>query len=355
MDGQRTTPSDAGKFMEILRAENDGIIADLGSVLDLESGLREILLRSDHSKQVAHLNAVLDVENGLAAILPSRTQGFWSASAALSLHETESDLGGPLAVPPHVRMVLRKDFAEHCDALELSEQLFAHFSHVASLADNIGDLLFASGAVDFSAAMEMCLRLSGEVGKMSPLSDSMMRAITETSEFAAELTAICCAAIDARRTLESARRFPHRSAKNSSGMTGRDLQKILAATHDDARQICHVVIDRALTGYRAAHRYLCEQSNVTRRALGHRLGDLNFPALTAAELRAFVDDFMYADLRPADLLGVDMTGVRWSTQTLWPAELDVEELRNHSVEDPAGSGIFVVRSGTARMRQFAVL
>ncbi|MFD9286098.1 hypothetical protein ACFWD7_54755 [Streptomyces mirabilis] len=357
MVGQQAIPSDAGDVMEVLHAEKDHLIAELGSVLDVESGLREVLLRSDHSKQIARLMDFVDIEGGLSAIVPRRSQAFWAEHALWSITEAEGGLEDPLAVAPAVRMAVRSDFIRYYEALENTERISEHLRLIASLATSLREDLFNdSGSVDFSVAMETCLRISGEVGKLSPsLNNSITRAMTETYESVTELTASCGAASDAVRTLENARHAPHRSAKNSSGMTVRDLKKVLAAAHDDACQISLVVLDRATSGWLAGRRYLAEQINVTRRDIARRLGVRDFPALTVAELRAFTDDFISADLRRADLRGVDMTGVRWSAQTLWPAELDVEELRNRSTESPMGSGIFVVRSGTARMRQFAVV
>jgi hypothetical protein len=357
MAGQQAIPSGSGDVMDVLHAERDRLIADLGSVLDVESGLREVLLRSDHSKQIARLTDFVDIEGGLAAIAPRRSQEFWTEHALWSITEAEGGLEDPLAVAPAVRMAVRSDFIDHFEALGDMERTSEHMELVASLATSLRQALFNdSRSVDFSAAMETCLRISGEVGELSPrFNNSITNAITETYTSVIELTASCGAASDAFRSLENARRAPHRSAKNSSGMTVRELKKVLAAVHDDACQISDVVLDRAMAGWLASKRYLAEQVNVTRRDIARRLGVREFPALTVAEFRAFVDDFISADLRHADLRGVDMTGVRWSAQTLWPAELDVEELRNCSTESPVGSGIFVVRSGTARIRQFVVV
>ncbi|MFJ2723076.1 pentapeptide repeat-containing protein [Streptomyces sp. NPDC087437] len=79
----------------------------------------------------------------------------------------------------------------------------------------------------------------------------------------------------------------------------------------------------------------------------HRVGR-RLPRLSVATLRLLLADFTAADLSDADFHGVDMTGMRWSEQgTCWPAAVDTDEIRKVSVEDPAGSGIYVIRFGAS--------
>ncbi|MFC7650354.1 hypothetical protein ACFQX6_65980 [Streptosporangium lutulentum] len=73
-------------------------------------------------------------------------------------------------------------------------------------------------------------------------------------------------------------------------------------------------------------------------------------------LQAFLNDFTTADLRAASLIDIDMEGVRWSEcGTLWPPELNVEDLKMRSEEVGVGSGTYVVGSGSATVRDFADL
>nr|WP_158712982.1 hypothetical protein [Streptomyces flavovirens] len=353
---QRAIPSGDDDVMGVLRAGNNDLVAQLGTTLDVESGLREVLLRSDHSQQVKQLTKTLDIDAGLAAIVPSRSETFWSENAMWSLRETESGLEDPFDVAPEVRMALREDLAEAHETLAGAEEATAALRLVVTLAEELRELLSkGSSVVDFSAVLQTCLNLAGKVGEASTPFVDLTITIRETHHYTVELTTVSSAASDACRALEIARRAPHRSAKNSAGLTVRELQRMHTTALDDARRISYILLDRALLSWRTAIRIEREKRNSIRRALICRLDNDRFPALTAAGLRAFLDDFMYADLRKADLRGVDLTGVRWSVQTLWPAELDVNDLRERSVETPLGSGIFVVRSGTARMRQFATL
>lgn len=355
MSGHRILSSDADDVMEFLRSGHDSMVADLESSLDAESGLREILLQSDHSTQISQLSGTLDVEGGLSAIVRPATSR--PESDVWSLRESENNFEDPFDVAPTVRMVLRQEFTDVYELLASSEETTQILEIVASLSENLSMMLsHSSNAADFTEAMQTCLHIAGKVaGWPATTPPEVSDAMSETYKKAVELAEASSTLADACRTLENARRSPHRSARNSTGMTARDRQRALATALDDARQILLVLLDRALSSWRYAMASERTRKHEVRRTLISRLGNMNFPVLTAAELRAFLNDFMYADLRKADLRGVDLAGVRWSMQTRWPHALDVEELKARSVEDPAGSGIFVVRSGTARMRQFAIL
>jgi hypothetical protein len=80
------------------------------------------------------------------------------------------------------------------------------------------------------------------------------------------------------------------------------------------------------------------------------------PALSEESVEAFLNDFTTSDLRTADLKGIDLDGVRWSeTRTRWPEAVDVEDLKNRSKETLVGSGVWVVQSGSATLRDLAEL
>ncbi|XVV39715.1 hypothetical protein ACQPXT_40615 (plasmid) [Streptomyces sp. CA-100214] len=68
----------------------------------------------------------------------------------------------------------------------------------------------------------------------------------------------------------------------------------------------------------------------------------------AALLRLTLDDFTTTDLSDADFHDVDMTGMRWSEHgTRWPAAINVADLKRVSIEEPEGSGVYVIRFGTS--------
>ncbi|MBT2225659.1 hypothetical protein [Nonomuraea sp. NEAU-A123] len=84
--------------------------------------------------------------------------------------------------------------------------------------------------------------------------------------------------------------------------------------------------------------------HAVRRAIREALGR-DVP-LAAASVRTFLDDFTASDLRSLRLADIDLEGVRWSeTGTRWPEEVDIDDLKAHSEEIGAGSGLYVVRRG----------
>ncbi|WP_019064563.1 hypothetical protein [Streptomyces prunicolor] len=66
-------------------------------------------------------------------------------------------------------------------------------------------------------------------------------------------------------------------------------------------------------------------------------------------LHTLLDDFT-----STDLTGIDLSGVRWSEHTTqWPSAIDIEDLKARSDETPPGTGTWIVRSGTATIRDHA--
>ncbi|MFI9324871.1 hypothetical protein ACIGXI_34540 [Kitasatospora aureofaciens] len=81
--------------------------------------------------------------------------------------------------------------------------------------------------------------------------------------------------------------------------------------------------------------------------LGLNVTSDNAPAILADLL----DDFTHTDLSAVDLTSINLEGIRWSVDTTrWPAAVDVERLRQQSLETHAGSGIDVVKGGPAEKR-----
>lgn len=77
-------------------------------------------------------------------------------------------------------------------------------------------------------------------------------------------------------------------------------------------------------------------------ALDHDL-DLDLDFIEAHHnLISAANNFIGADLTIVDLVEVDLAGVRWDSDTQWPTPEWKARIRTASVEDPPGSGVFVV-------------
>ncbi|MEU9671833.1 pentapeptide repeat-containing protein [Streptomyces bobili] len=74
------------------------------------------------------------------------------------------------------------------------------------------------------------------------------------------------------------------------------------------------------------------------------------PVIATDSVHTVLADFTDTDLRSADLTDIDLSGVRWSRRTQWPPAMDIDDLRARSDETPPGSGTWIVRSGTATIR-----
>jgi hypothetical protein len=126
----------------------------------------------------------------------------------------------------------------------------------------------------------------------------------------------------------------------------RDLNRALGLTRDlnrarDLARACAVIVE-----IRTAE---------VRRAIGLALRQQP-PTLSQASLHTLLNDFTTADLSDANLTGIDLSGVHWSEHgTRWPPAIDVEDLKVCSDETPPDSGTWIVRSGTATIRDLADL
>ncbi|QUI29460.1 hypothetical protein H9W91_00020 [Streptomyces alfalfae] len=357
MSEQHSTLSGAEDPMGLLHRHHADLVADLGSVLDVEAGLREVLLYADHAQQTATLGKVLDVEAGLAAIVPPLHRADLSAEDPDLLLYAEQEAPDTLfRVDPAVRMRLRRSHVVRrwFGRLKAAEDLHSYVREIVVLTERVHYLLADdSRIIDFSPILQTSLHLSRiarEVYAPSPdnnLEEALQRVPAITSSLEREISQ----ASDAARSLEAVRILNRRNPKNTLHRKSlRDFQQNLTAALGRAKTLSSELTERASTVLRFVlgneHKYAIALQT----CLARKTGAKNFPLLNAEQARDFLDDFTYADLRSADLRGTDMTGVRWSIQTRWPADLDVQDLRARSTEDPPGSGSFIVRSGTARMR-----
>ncbi|MFE4778049.1 hypothetical protein [Streptomyces sp. NPDC056713] len=363
MARQRVTPSDVFGttcVAQEMEPEYTELLSSLDAVIDVEAGLREILLRSDHEQQVANLDGRLDVEAGLAAILPTApARTSWNPSAVWSLHETERGVDDFTAVDPAIRMQLRQDdeVVHFYGSLQVADEVGAQIDEIAGVASRlVAQLMMNEREIEFSDVVEATLHLSSAVLDFTTIPNTRAEAaLKEVYRLSRKLTIACNSASDAARTLATIRCTPRRSRNTPGQLSLREAQRLLATALEDARGILYPLLDRCVAANGAVLSYQQLRKMAIQRLLALRLNAPRFPYLTAPELRAFLDDFICADLRGANLVGVDMTGVRWSVQTLWPVDLDVDDLRHRSAEDPADSGIYVVRSGTARTRQLVAV
>ncbi|MFE9687802.1 hypothetical protein [Streptomyces sp. NPDC006285] len=53
-------------------------------------------------------------------------------------------------------------------------------------------------------------------------------------------------------------------------------------------------------------------------------------------------NFLGADLDSVDLIEINLAGIRWNSDTQWPTTEWAARIRRASVEEPSGSGVFVV-------------
>lgn len=302
-----------------LAGHQQALVESLGSVLDIDAGLREILLQSRYNAQVDSLDTVLNVDAGLGAIL---------SASALAEATSQAEFGSPKhdrnavkrliqALNPQERLMLRSHPTVKATirALGLAVALARFLPRVLVLARTL------------NIGRTRALELNRALGYAHARARALARALDHAHALDYALALDLARARDLSRTL--------------------DLARSLGPTF-----ACIIDLTRALNSAQDLVNSCLEQAQAAvRTVLGRQVRPLDADAMTE-----FLDDFTTADLRTADLTGVDLTGVRWSEDgTLWPEDVDIEELKARSKEVPGSSGIYIIRSGTASARDLANL
>ncbi|GAB2910008.1 hypothetical protein [Streptomyces mayteni] len=346
----------------------------LGSMLDSNAGLREVLLQSRHDSLVNSLGPVLDTEAGLAAILPSPPlTSDQSATGERNSAQTTAEL--LQSVHAHTRMTLRADphVGEAYFTLNLARALNRDLTRDRALelaraldlsrANALTTALEYIRPQELTAALEharmLSLSLSSDLdrdlvhitvtasglirnsSKASALADALDHAHTKASTSALGingLTSACHDAIELANTLERAGSLARALAHALDIARMSDL--IRHARHSHAHTLASNIVTISVTE--------------TRRAIGTLLGQA--PPITESSAEAFLNDFTTSDLRNANLAESDLSGIRWSEiGTLWPPMVNLADLKSRSEEIPTRSGVYVVRPGATTARDLAQL
>ncbi|MEU3795759.1 hypothetical protein AB0F07_39240 [Streptomyces fructofermentans] len=359
MANRQVTPADVFSLVTgEMRSAHEWLLSSLETVIDVEAGLREVLLRSDHKQQVEGVGEWFDVEAGLASILPtSSARAFRAPSVDSSLHEMDGSTGSDYDSLTRLKLRQNVIVVNYIRGLAIAEEVEDQTKSVAALASKLAKQLTGrEGAMNFSEVVETSLHLMQAVEVLPGFpAAGVNESVKMVQRMTLELTAACDSVSDAARTVVTTRCSTRRSRNTPGELTLREAQRMLTNAVEKALEVVYPLLDRCQAVVSAVWLAKRSMSQQVRRKIGLRWTPLGFPAQTAAELRAFLDDFIHADLRAANLAGVDMTGVKWSVQTLWPIDLDVEDLRSRSTEEPTGSGIYIVRSGNAKTRRLVTV
>lgn len=347
----------------------------LDSVLDVEAGLHEILLQSRHNTAEDELDTILDVEAGLAAILPTDPP----PSPPVQPDTSEADLDrAPLRqslqpVGPQDRMALRADrnVAAAYQALIHDRGLLPARALLRNLSRVIVPVL--------RLARDLAHALTDDFDGASialGLDPYRLEHIDLARKVALDLDEVDDSAPDFAGDMDRARnriRAVVRYLGPGGAARALDSDGVLVRARAHARALAlERALDLALEVERVRRQELADtrMRRFARRVVSDlvdiRIGEVQRaigvalarrpPVLDKDSVQAFLDDFTAADLRRVDLAGIDLAGVRWSESgTLWPATVDVEDLKSRSEEIPERGGIWVVQSGAATLPGFAEL
>jgi hypothetical protein len=354
--GEPTTPHTVDHYQHTL-------VGWLVSALDVDAGLHEILFQSNYETAVDALDAVLDVEGGLAAIVHTAPPPPHQAHQAHQAHSAIVTVSDPTpdghflqSLSPSLRMALRA----HTDVAASRRALDRARHRNRALAINL----------NFNRALALDLTLD----LVCDLAQALARVLDGVLDGDRCRSLVLACSPDRARLDDDLRRDRHNRetvverAFHNARVFVRAIAEDLHAS--DRRFALDLALDRAaelsrglnLAADLALDRIIALDINTflfdvriseVRRGISLVLG-WQFPSIDMDALAVFLDDFTTSDLRTADLVGIDLSGVRWSTRgTRWPAAVDVDDLKTRSEETPMGSGIWVVRSGGAHLRDFA--
>ncbi|WP_438297704.1 hypothetical protein [Streptomyces sp. HUAS TT7] len=353
----------------------------LDEALDIEAGLREILLQSDHEARIEGLGDLLNEEAGLADIVkpvhnPPEQPVTIDTSAMGLMHAGEGHqlnrfLGRSAhGISPQDRMRMRgaagvrdavraasvgQAHADHIEALErislrshdpavsysLTPQLEALFVFTLSLSQGEGQSRRQDLTLCRSSLRELTALFAHGQVRTGPKIDRALAQLTSA------LLLLADAAVEWRFNIDA-------MYKDVREVHLRNVLSLLSYANG-------VVQGAEPTGDQPLHSELATAAGTARALVGNCLNAVEREVMrflgvriritSAEEAQSLIHDFTVADLREANLDGIDLSGVRWSEHnTRWPASVDIETLKTESEETPADSGFYVVRSGTATIR-----
>jgi hypothetical protein len=315
-----------------LRALHRATGYQLDAVLDLDSGLREILIAVQYREVGSTLDGVLDVDAGLQAIVPAAKQRT-AIPAAYTPTCKSTKVNGAVAtllmsLDTQTRLAIRNHPA--LDALAIVFILTqAHLTGpryrrglTVNLHLNRARNLALGLAHDLTLgiAHDLTLNLGLALGLAHDLTLDLTRTRGLTLDLALARALARALALARTLTLTLARTL--------------DLALTHALTHDLTRNLDltrNIGRDHALT-----HDRDHDDDHA-----------LNLNTALVRDLNHARHDFTTADLRGANLTEVQLDRLRWSTITLWPSETWRDQaLRDSTEVEP---GIFEIRGGTTKV------
>ncbi|WP_049571360.1 hypothetical protein [Streptomyces sp. SBT349] len=366
-----TAYQDAGS--QRLNNYQRNLVDGLAAVIDVEAGLEEILLQSRNDASVDSLITVLDEQAGLQEILSRSRHDAPKGSAFVPFEDTGSqgtaltDTGTDLSIISAVSEASSSDIKA---ALVLATtnahtriRVRTH-PEVAAACNNLARIrtwayhlrLDRDPGTGLLGALDLTCHLTNGLANSHRLSvalhDALRSALGISNRY--HYTLILGHALEQARGeflvfMEGSKEWEINTplgqgpALGRALILGRILDLAIALSFSLQRQHQRdLILDRVLARARAIEKDMDE----VRRALKVALQQHIPSRINPAWVDAFLDDFTTSDLRTTDLSDVDLEGVRWSESgTLWPAAMDIEDLKIRSEETFVDSGIYVIRSG----------
>ncbi|MFF7647120.1 hypothetical protein [Streptomyces canus] len=321
----------------------------LDGLLDVEAGLRDMLLQSRHDTVIGRLDTVLDTEAGLAAILPPPPPTHLTGPRITSHGDTGEEL--PRTISPADRMALRN----HPDVKT------ANYARQQIRCLRGGSLpaardLFLILAHHFVAGINRDLSRARDLTRNPVLIGLLDRTRRHADDLDLDLGLARTSSLDLDRSLARVLSLARRV--DGDRASAADLSRARARARDLGRLLnlsltTDLPPDPDYAVGPALELIVSVLGEEIHRAIGLALGR-EIPTLDADVLQALLDDFTSADLTDADLSGVDLGGVHWTSHgTRWPPAIDVGDLKNRSDEAFPGSETWIIRSGTAPVRDLA--
>lgn len=293
-------PDDATADEWIFHALGE-LTKSLGTILDVEAGLRDALLTDRVRSLDTALEDVIDVDAGLAAILPvrpSREQA-WDEPA-----------------PPRSATV--QHHAQWLSRRSLRERLTAR-SRLPTT--NLRLVLLLTQASRDAEVVADNVEFVGPSRDARQLANDLLRATENAKALVTDSHSIGLRPIDAERERAAVSSALNDSLTQACGRA----RAIAEGNHDNSRLTADALrnaqaIADTLADARSNTRFLDrvdDLSRVVARAItlfSHRELATSLTALEGA-----INDFTNADLSRLDLRDLDLNGVRWSSKTTrWP-------------------------------------
>ncbi|WP_194817973.1 hypothetical protein [Nocardia sp. XZ_19_385] len=310
-----------------LSSRREQFYAELGTKLDVEAGLAEVLLSERHSEFSKELRTKLDVEAGLAAIVPPAPPTTAEAEPKGSIGWARAQL---TVMPLQDRLTLRAYYAPTLGTLSRAVLRLKAREIERDFQDWVRQVLLGQTPLPSQWGTRLQRNVIDEIAQVLQISpETFSRPVTGVDIVFHDTGMQRNGRVN--RNPQEEDLVVQRRELNASPDGVSEAQRWIDGVVEGVDEKTWEIVEVAAAPPTA--RWEMVLSRILKQLAGH-----------LETLEQQLNDFTGVDLRNVDLAGVPLEGLRWSIEsTRWPEDW-VEQIKHDSIE--VGDGIYEIYYGS---------